>query len=891
MLRVTVNGSEHELPEGGSILDGLRLLGIEVPTLCHDDRIRPTGACRLCCVELEGQERLVASCTTPLTEGMRIQTHSSAAEEDRRTNLALLAANYPADEPLEDHNQFHAYLRQYGLTPTGTRGESFQDFDHPYLRVDMEKCVHCYRCIRICDELQGQFVWRAWNRGDQTKIVPDRGDSLMESSCVSCGACADTCPSGAISDRLVAEKGEPTSWTRTTCPYCGTGCEMEVGVRDGEVIVARPVLDSPVSKGHLCVKGRYAHRFAHAKDRVTMPQIREGGVWREVSWEEVYAYLAQRLNGIVAESGPASVGVLGSSRATNEENYVAQKFARVALGTNNVDCCARVCHAPSAAALKATLGTGAATNSFDDIEIAHGFLIAGANPTENHPIVGARIKQAVLRGAKLVVVDPRETELARFADVHLQIRPGTNIPVFHAIAHEIIESNLADLDYIRDRTDDFDAFRVLVTEWTPERAGELAGIDPEKIREAARIYATTKPSMIFHGLGMTEHTQGTEGVRCLVNLSLLTGNMGQPGGGENPLRGQNNVQGSAHMGCEPGNLAGFTPIEVGAPLFEAVLGTPIPREPGLNWMKMLDACADRKLRALYAIGYDVYFSNPNADETGHSLRNLDLLIIQDLFMNETAREFAHVFLPACSSYEKDGTFMNSERRVQRVRQCIPIVGQSKPDWQITCELATAMGFGSQFAFQNAEQIWEEVRKVWKAGAGISYARIERHGIQWPCPSEDHPGTTILHGQSFPVGQRAAFSMIEYVPTPEQTNADFPYLLNTGRTLHQFNAGTMTARTGNNRLRPTDYLEMNPGDAEAQGISEGDVVCLSSRYGSARLPVRITSTVRPRELFTTFHDPKVFTNRVTSPHRDRVVGSPEYKVTAVRIDRIKEEEVS
>lgn len=889
MLVVTINGLEHEIAAGGSILEALRGLGIEVPTLCHDDRLHPTGACRLCSVEIEGQDRLASACTTPLAAGMRIQTHSAAAEADRKTNLTLLAQHYPAGEPLDDHLEFHRYLKQYSVLPSGSTGDGFKDNDHPYLKVDMDKCVHCYRCIRICDELQGQFVWRAWNRGDRTEIRPDKGDSLLESSCVSCGACADTCPSGAIQDRLVVEKGAPTSWTRTTCPYCGTGCEMEVGVRDGEVIVARPVNDAPSSKGHLCVKGRYAHRFAHAIDRVICPQIRTEEGWQAVSWNEAYEFIGTKLKKILAESGPSSVGVLGSARATNEENYVAQKFARVVLGSNNVDCCARVCHGPSAAALKATLGTGAATNSFNDIEIAKGFLVCGANPTENHPIVGARIKQAVLKGAKLVVVDPRQIELARYADVHLQIRPGTNVPVFHAIAHALIENGLCDKTFIEDRTLDFDRFKALVAEWTPERAAKLAGVQASDIRRAAQVYGNAKPAMIFHGLGMTEHTQGTEGVRCLVNLALLTGNLGKPGSGENPLRGQNNVQGSAHMGCEPSNLAGYTPIELVGDMVESVWGAPVPREPGLNWMKMLDACAAGSLKALYAIGYDVYFSNPNANETANGLKNLELLIVQDMFMNETAREFGHVFLPACSSYEKDGTFMNSERRVQRVRQCIPVVGQSKPDWTIVDELAAKMGFGKFFPYESPEDIWKEVQSVWKAGAGISYARIEKDGLQWPCPDESHPGTTILHSKSFPIGEKAAFSLIEFIPTLEQVTAEFPFLLSTGRTLSQFNAGTMTARTGNARLHPTDVLEICPEDAETLHLEDGIAVRITSRYGTATLPVRITPTVNRSELFTTFHDPRVFTNRVTSKYRDRVVSAPEYKVTAVRVEPLTEDE--
>lgn len=877
MLRVTINDQACEFADGTRILDALRSLGVTVPTLCHDDRLAPVGACRLCVVELADRGRTVAACTTPLEDGMRILTHTQRLEDHRRTNLRLLAERIP---PQDGETEFDRYLKQYGIEASGKPGGGFKDASHPYLAVDMDRCVHCYRCVRICDELQGQFVWRVWNRGDKTEIRPDRGDSMLESSCVSCGACSDTCPTGAISDRLIRDLGQPTDWTRTTCPYCGTGCEMEVGTRHGEVIVARPITDSPVGKGHLCVKGRYAHRFAHADDRVTEPMIRVDGVWQVVTWDEAYAFIAERLGGMA----PHEVGMLGSARATNEENYLAQKFARMVLKTNNVDCCARVCHAPSAAALKATLGTGAATNSFNDIEVAGGFLVCGANPTENHPIVGARIRQAVLRGAKLIVIDPRRTELTELADVVLQIKAGTNIPLLHAIAHVIIHDGLTDPQFIADRTLDFEAFRELVAPWTPEAAAEVCGTKPEMIRAAARLYAQTKPSMIFHGLGMTEHTQGTEGVRCLVNLALLTGNLGKAGSGENPLRGQNNVQGSAHMGCEPSNLAGFTPIADGAENVEAVWNAPVPREPGLTWMRMLDAAGEGKLRALYAVGYDVFLSNANANVTGAALANIELLIVQDLFLNETARAYANVFLPACSSYEKDGTFMNSERRVQRVRQAIPLRGNSKPDWQILCELADRMGFGWAFKFADPEAIWNEVRRVWKAGAGISYARIEEAGLQWPCPDESHPGTTILHGRTFPIGDRAAFSMIPYRATEERVCEEFPMLLTTGRALAQFNAGTMTRRTGNLTILPTDFLEMSPADATALGVEDGDRVRLVSRYGTAQLPVRVTPIVRPGELFTTFHDPNVFTNRVTSGYRDSVVGAPEYKVTAVRVER-------
>jgi len=884
MLRIRINGQQHECEDGITILKALQRASVQVPTLCNDDRLKPYGGCRLCMVEVQGNSKLQPACTTPLVDGMEIQTHSSRAEESRKQNLKLIAESYPSDVVLDDRFEFHRYLKQYGVFPSGIAETSFVDNSHPYLKVDMSKCVYCYRCVRICNEVQGQFVWRVWNRGDRTEIRPDGDGGLLESSCVSCGACADTCPSGAIDDKVITIKGAPDKWIRTTCPYCGTGCEMNVGVLDDEVIVAKPVQDAPVNKGHLCVKGRYAHRFAHSKDRIKSPMIREGESWREVNWDEALTFIADKLQSILKESGPSSVGVLGSARATNEENYLAQKFARVVLQSNNVDCCARVCHGPTAAALKATLGTGAATNSFDDIELAKGFLICGANPTENHPIVGARIKQQVLKGAKLVVIDPRKIELAGIADVHLQVRPGTNVPVLHAIALSTIAQGLVDQSFLETRTNEYEKFKEFLKEWTPQRAADLAGVKESDIVLAARIYAENGPSMIFHGLGVTEHSQGTEGVRCLANLVLLTGNVGKPGSGENPLRGQNNVQGSAHMGCEPSNLAGYTPIAQSAELFESVWGVPIPRAQGLNWMEMLDAANAKNLRALWSIGYDVYFSNPNASETGRGLQSLDLLIVQDLFLNETAKRYGHVFLPACSSYEKGGTFMNSERRVQRVRQCIPLVGDSKSDWEIICMLAAKMGYAKHFAFTNPNEIWEEIRKVWKPGAGISYKRIEEHGLQWPCPSEDHPGTQRLHTKNFPMGDRANFSLIEFRPTAEKVTDEYPFLLITGRSLYQFNAGTMTLRTGNKLLRETDFLDINPADAARLRIEAGDVVQLISKYGRATLPARIDSGIREGELFSTFHDPRVFTNQVTSRYRDNVVGTPEYKVTAVRVER-------
>jgi formate dehydrogenase major subunit len=893
MLHVTINQQPHEFA-GMTILDALRATGVEVPTLCHDDRLAPCGDCRMCLVEVKGWSRPVTACQTQLAEGMEIETHTPALESERRGLLAMMAARYPAEmaERFPD-KPFHRYLRDYKLTdvcgvgidPTARSLPNPADDSHPYIHVDMSQCIDCYRCVRICREVQGQFVWEVLNRGAETRIAPDSGTTLMESSCVSCGACVDTCPTSALTDKTLLSFGAPTAWTKTTCPYCGTGCEMNVGTRDERIVAVTPTMEAPVNKGHLCVKGRYAFDFVHAADRVTTPMIREAGEWKRATWDEAIAFTAKKLKGLAASHGADSVGVLGSARATNEENYLAQKFARVVLGTNNVDCCARVCHAPTAAAMKLMLGTGAATNSFDDIERAGTILVCGANATENHPIIGARIKQAQLRGAHLIVIDPRRIELAEYADIHLQLRPGTNVPLFNALACTIVEEQLYDEAFVRERVAEWDEFRDFIRQFTPEKVAGICGVEASLIRQAARLYATAKPALSVHGLGMTEHVQGTEGVMCIVNLALLTGNLGKPGAGINPLRGQNNVQGSAHMGCDPNNLTGSIPLAGGRDLFEGVWKAALPAGAGLNLMQMMDAAEAGQFKALWAIGYDIFLTNADAHATRRALQSLELVVVQDMFLNETAREFGHVFLPAASSFEKDGTFMNAERRIQRVRRALEPIGESKSDWEIICLLARAMGKGEFFDFHSPEEIWEEVRQVWKAGRGITYARLEQAGLQWPCPAEDHAGTEVLHAESFPTGKRASLRRVAFNATPEAKSADFPLLLTTGRTLYQFNAGTMTGRTKNTVLRPTDYLDINPADAARLGLQDGECVRLQSRYGNAVLPLKINAAVKEGELFTTFHTAEVFLNHVTSPHRDGYVGAPEYKVTAVRVDSV------
>jgi formate dehydrogenase major subunit len=890
-ISATIDGKSSTFPAGKSVLSAVRAAGIDVPTLCDDRRVKACGACRLCLVEIAGLPRPVVSCMTELKAGMTIKTNSAELHAARKMNLRMLARNYPLESFLQFPNKpFHKLAREYGLRESdfqGERHDELLDESHPYIRVDMSQCIDCYRCVRICDHLQGQFVWQVLGSGQATRILPDSGAKLSDSSCVSCGACVDTCPTGALEDKSVLRTGIATTWTKTVCPYCGTGCEMNVGTQDQKIVQIKPVMEAPVSRGHLCVKGRYAFKFVDAGDRVTEPMIRREGVWETVSWDDAISFTAQRLKKLIADNGKDSVAVLGSARATNEENYLAQKFARVVVGTNNVDCCARVCHTPSAAAMKMMLGTGAATNTFSDTELAKTILICGANPTENHPIVGERIKQAVLqKGTKLIVIDPRKIELAQYADIHLQLRPGTNVLLLNAMAHVIIEEQLADESFLKDRVLEFEEFRSFVSDYSPEAVAERCGVDARLIRSAARLYATNGPAMCFHGLGITEHSQGTEGVMCIINLALVTGNIGKRGSGVNPLRGQNNVQGSAQMGCDPGILTGSVSLNDARALFESIWNAPVPTEKGLNVMQMLDAARDGKLKALWAIGYDVFLSSANANQTEPAMRSIDLVIIQDMFMNETAREFGDVFFPAASSFEKDGTFMNGERRVQRVRKVIEPRGNSRSDWEIICDLARAMGKGRFFDFHSAEEIWNEVRAVWKSSAGITYDRTEMEGLLWPCLSEDDPGTEVLHVDAFENGTRTELRRIKYRPTPEAVTAEFPFLLNTGRSLYHFNAGTMTLRTENSALRPSDLLLMNPIDAQELRLTTGESVRLVSCYGEAVLPLEVSGAVSKGELFTTFHNPEIFLNRVTSSNRDRYTQAPEYKVTAVRVESLE-----
>lgn len=882
---VTIDGREYEDPGGGTVLDVLRRHGIDVPTLCHDPRLAPSGGCRLCLVDIERFTHPMSACTTAIQANDVITTMSPGLTAERRAELTLLARHFPVDGGGGD-TVFHRYLMAYQVEPAGIPRDDERPVDssHPLIRHDPALCIHCDRCVRICDELQAQHVWHVHFRGDARAIVADSGIALGDSSCVSCGACVDTCPSGALVDQHRWRSPSADRWVRTTCPYCGTGCELDAGMRGETLVDVRPAHDGLVSGGHLCVKGRYGFGFTHAQDRLVAPLLRVGEGWRRVSWQEAIGFIADRIDALKTVYGPDALGFLGSARAPNEDNYVLQKFARVVVGTNNVDSCARVCHTPSAAALKSMLGTGAATNSFADIDRAHTVMVVGANPTENHPIVGARIKRAKARGARLVVIDPRRTELAALADLHVRPRPGTDIAVLNAMAHVILRDGLTDTRFLETRVDETEAFASFVAPWTPERAEDVSGVSASVIVRAARLYAGRGPAFMCHGLGATEHQQGTETVMALVNLALLTGNLGRPGSGVNPLRGQNNVQGAAHMGCDPGVLPGGVSANEHRARMGLAWGHELPTSKGLHQLAMMDAARAGALKALYVMGYDIALSNPHAQSTAEALSRLELVVVQDLFMNETARRFAHVVLPAASSFERGGTFMNGERRIQPLSPCIRPPGDALPDWRILATLADSLGWRQSFEFDSVEHIWNEIRDVWPEARGISYQRLLREGgLQWPCPSADHPGTSILHTESFAHGPRASLKRIELRPAQEIQTPDFPLMMMTGRTLAAFNAHTMTSRSATRVLHETDTVEISAQDAASFGVDDAADTMIVSRYGRATVRARISHSVVPGQVFATFHDPRVMLNATTSPHRDRFVGTPAYKVTAVRLE--------
>jgi formate dehydrogenase alpha subunit len=848
-----IDGVAIEPRAGETILAAAARAGIEIETLCHVPGLAPDGGCRRCVVEIAGRSELAASCHTPLAHGARITTRSE--------RLATLRARLGA--------------LQHELTDARACDES-----HPYLVFDPARCIACRRCVSVCEEIPGRGVFSVAGPHHAPRIVCDAA-SLAESSCVACGACVDACPTAAITDRDHRDAPAPERRVRTTCGYCGVGCQLEVGVAGERVVRIDASASAAVNRGALCSKGRYAHAWQRSPERLTRPLLRSGDSFEPVSWSEALAFAARRLDDLHRAHGADALGVLTSSRSTNEAAYLLQKLFRVRFGTNHVDCCARVCHSSTALALAQATGTGAASASYDDIERATCLVVAGANPTEAHPVVGARLLRAARSGTPLLVIDPRRTEVAAAAQLHLQLRPGTNVLLFHALAKCLLERGALDAAYVEARCDGFGALAAFLADFSFERACERTGVARFQVEAAADLLAGRGPALFVTGLGLSELTQGVGSVRALANLALLTGAVGKPGAGLLPLRGQNNVQGNADMGSQPGALTGYQAVSDDAVRahFAALWGVEPPARPGLTIPEMLEAARRRRLRALWIQGEDVAQSDPDETRVVSALEALDLLVVQELFMTETARR-AHLVLPAAGFLEQDGTFTSGERRIQRVRAAVRAPGEARADWEVARDLARALGLDWRYA--RPGDVMDEIARAAPAlFGGVAYDRLDGDGLQWPCPDRAHAGSVTIHAERFACG-RAQLAPVAFAESPEASAPGFPLALITGRVRDHYNVGTMTRRTPHASLTSEDALALHPRDAAALGLASGALARVESRHGAACARVAVDAGVLPGTAFLSFHFPDTHANRVVGPARDPESNCPEYKLTAVRV---------
>ena len=899
-IALSIDGRAISVPAGTSVMHAAALSGGNIPSLCATDSVKAYGSCRICLVEIDGQRGTPASCTTPVREGMAVHTQTPRLAKLRKGVMELYISDHPLDCLTCSANndcELQDVAGQVGLRDVrfGYDGANHLelpvDSSNPYFDFDASKCIACSRCVRACDEVQGTFALTMDGRGFASQISAGQaGDSFLSSECVSCGACVQACPTATLQEKAVTEIGKPERSVITTCAYCGVGCTFRAELKGEQLVRMVPWKDGKANRGHSCVKGRFAWGYANHKDRITKPMVRETieQPWREVSWDEAFAFTAQRLSAIKAEHGPRALGGITSSRCTNEETFLVQKLVRAGFGSNNVDTCARVCHSPTGYGLKTTFGTSAGTQDFDSVMQADVILVIGANPTDAHPVFASRMKRRLRQGAKLIVIDPRRIDLVRMphveAQYHLPLQPGTNVAVLTAMAHVIVTEGLCDEAFVRARCDwdeyqDWASF-VADPRHSPEVLEGVTRVPAADLRAAARLYATGGNGAIYYGLGVTEHSQGSSTVMAIANLAMATGNIGRPGVGVNPLRGQNNVQGACDMGSFPHELPGYRHISDGAAraLFEADWGVPLDPEPGLRIPNMLDAAVDGSFRALYVQGEDILQSDPNTHHVAAGLKAMELVIVHDLFLNETA-DYAHVFLPGSTFLEKNGTFTNAERRVQPVRKVMePANGME--DWQVTQELAKALGL--DWDYQHPREIMAEIARLTPSFAGISFERLDAEGsLQWPVIDNTSLGSPVMHIDGFGTG-KGHFVVTDYVPTDEKTGPRFPLLLTTGRALSQYNVGAQTRRTENIVWHEEDLLEMHPTDAENRGLNDGDWTRLASRTGETTLRLTVTDRVAPGVVYTTFHHPATQANVVTTEYSDWATNCPEYKVTAVQV---------
>ena len=896
-----VDGVSVSVPEGTSILRAASEAGLSIPKLCATESLEAYGSCRLCLVEIEGRRGYPASCTTPAEAGMVVKTQTDKLAKIRREVMELYISDHPLDCLTCSANgdcELQDMAGVVGLRDVryGVDGanhlEAKKDESNPYFTFDASKCIVCSRCVRACEETQGTFALTIDGRGFGSTVSAGQKESFLDSECVSCGACVSACPTATLMEKSVIEQGMPERSVKTTCAYCGVGCSFKAEVKGNDVVRMVPDSDGKANRGHSCVKGRFAFGYATHKDRITKPMIREKitDPWREVSWDEAVNYAASQFKKIQEKYGKSSVGGITSSRCTNEETYLVQKLIRAAFGNNNVDTCARVCHSPTGYGLKATLGESAGTQDFDSVMYTDVAVVIGANPTDGHPVFASRMKKRLRQGAKLIVVDPRKIDLVDGPHVkashHLKLMPGTNVAIINAFAHVIYKENLHDSEFIKNRCDSeqFEKWVSFIAQDrnSPEDLESTTGVPAAELREAARLFANCGNGAIYYGLGVTEHSQGSTMVLGIANLAMLTGNIGRPGVGVNPLRGQNNVQGACDMGSFPHELPGYRHLSdsVTRELFEKEWNVSLDPEPGFRIPNMLDAAHSDEFMGIYVQGEDIAQSDPNTKHVTSALEAMECVVVQDIFLNETAK-FAHVILPGASFLEKDGTFTNAERRISRIRKVMEPLG-GKADWEGTMMLSNALGYPMNYS--HPSEIMDEIARLTPTFTGVSYEKLDEGSIQWPCNNETPDGTPIMHTSEFVIG-KGRFVITEYVPTTERSSRKFPLILTTGRILSQYNVGAQTRRTENMTWHDEDRLEIHPSDAELRGVKNDDWVGITSRAGDTVLRATVTERVQPGVVYTTFHFPESGANVITTDNSDWATNCPEFKVTAVQVEPV------
>ena len=905
MITLTIDGVQVTVPAGTSLMRAAAENSINIPKLCATDSLEPFGSCRLCLVEIEGRRGYPASCTTPAEAGMIVRTQSPKLQEVRKGVMELYISDHPLDCltcPANGNCELQDMAGVTGLREVryGYEGANHlklkKDESNPYFTFDSSKCIVCNRCVRACEETQGTFALTISGRGFDARVSAGQNEPFMQSECVSCGACVEACPTATLTEKSVIWLGQAEHSITTTCAYCGVGCSLKAEMKGNEVVRMVPARDGKANEGHACVKGRFAWGYATHKDRILKPMIRAKitDPWKEVSWDEALDHAASEFKRIQAKHGRDAIGGIVSSRCTNEEGYLVQKLVRAAFGNNNVDTCARVCHSPTGYGLKTTLGESAGTQTFKSVEKADVILVIGANPTDGHPVFASRMKKRLRQGARLIVIDPRRIDLVKSphirADYHLQLRPGTNVAMISALAHVIVTEGLMANDFITERCDlrAFAQWRAFVAqpENSPEAMEAITGVPAQQVRDAARLYALGGNGAIFYGLGVTEHAQGSTAVMGIANLAMVTGNVGRPGVGVNPLRGQNNVQGSCDIGSFPHELPGYRHVSdtTVRTLFEQAWGVPLQAEPGLRIPNMFEAALDGSFMGLYCQGEDIVQSDPNTQHVTAALEAMECIVVQDIFLNETAK-YAHVLLPGSSFLEKDGTFTNAERRISRVRKVMP-PRAGYADWEVTVALSNRLGYPMNY--RHPSEIMDEIARLTPTFSGVSYRRLDELGsIQWPCNDEAPEGTPTMHVDGFVRG-KGRFIITQYVATDEKVTRKYPLILTTGRILSQYNVGAQTRRTENVRWHAEDRLEIHPHDAQERGIEDGQWVGIHSRAGETVLRAMVTERMQPGVVYTTFHFPESGANVITTENSDWATNCPEYKVTAVQVMPVQQQ---